>query len=244
MISVTILTKNSQRTLKKTLQSLLTFPEVLIYDSGSTDNTLEIARLFPNVTIYQGEFEGFGIAHNKMSELAKHDWILSIDSDEELSPALCSEIHELDFNENVVYRLNRLNMFNGKKMKCCSGWYPDPVVRLYHRKKTSFTTNKVHEKVAVDKLEIIDLSQPLYHTPYLAISDFLDKMQHYSTLFSEEKKGKTVSVSKALLHSWYAFFKSYILKRGFLGGKEGLIISMYNGHTAFYKYLKLLEIKE
>jgi glycosyltransferase involved in cell wall biosynthesis len=245
MISVTILTKNCQETLGQTLKSLQDFEEVLIFDTGSIDKTLQIARSFSNVRVEIGEFIGFGKTHNLASSLAKHDFILSIDSDEVLSPALAKEIKSLFLDSETVYSIQRHNFFNGKQIKCCSGWHPDWVFRLYNRKKTAFSDDPVHEKVLTKHLKKMRLNSPIFHTPYRKISDFLAKMQTYSSLFSEKEGAKSsYSIWKPLIHSWSAFFKSYILKRGFLAGKEGLIISMYNAHTAFYKYLKLLEAQQ
>jgi glycosyltransferase involved in cell wall biosynthesis len=240
MISVTILTKNSAETLEPTLQSLRSFPEVLLFDTGSTDATLAIAKRYSNVKIIQEPFRGFGAAHNRATELASHDWILSIDSDEIVSPALADEILQLSLNKNAVYSLDRRNHFLGKRMKGCSGWYPDPVIRLYHRGATSFSHDAVHEKVITHNLKIVPLQGPLLHTPYRSIEDILTKMQHYSTLFARQHQGKKrSSLRSALGHGFAAFLKSYFLKRGFLQGKAGLIISIYNAHATYYKYLKL-----
>ena len=242
MITVTILTKNSARTLLATLESLKEFPEVLIFDTGSTDKTLEIARRFPNVKIIETTFKGFGPSHNEASSLAAYDWILSLDSDEVLSKELASEILKLSLNSAYLYRLNRENYFNGKHIKCCSGWYPDRIIRLYNRKKTSFSSAAVHEKIEEKDLQVKDLCYSIRHTPYLTIEDFLTKMQSYSTLFATQNKGKRkASIWTAIFHGVHAFFKSYVLKRGFMGGKEGFIISIYNGQTSFYKYLKLAQ---
>jgi glycosyltransferase involved in cell wall biosynthesis len=245
VITVTILSKNAEKTLRSTLESVQDFSEVILYDTGSTDGTLEIARKFPSVKIIQGEFCGFGPTHNLATDQASHDWILSIDSDEVLSPELLTEIHRLQLDPHQVYALNRKNYFNQKWIKWCGGWHPDPVIRLYHRKETRFSDAQVHEKVLSDHLETVHLSSPLLHIPYRTLSDFLSKMQTYSTLFAEQNQGKrTSSLGKAILHSWLAFLKSYVFKRGFLGGKEGFIISIYNSHTTFYKYLKLMEANE
>lgn len=240
MISVTILTKNSAATLSSTLEALRPFPEVLLFDTGSTDATLEIAERFANVRVVKEPFRGFGAAHNRATELASHDWILSIDSDEIVSPALSADILRMPLDPEAVYSLNRCNHFNGKWMRGCSGWYPDPVVRLYHRRSTSFSNDAVHEKVLAQHLKIIPLPGPLFHTPYRSIEDFLAKMQTYSSLFADQNRGKKrSSLFRAVTRGLAAFFKSYILKRGFLQGKEGLIISLYNAHTTYYKYLKL-----
>ncbi len=239
MISVTILTKNSAEQLKKTLTSVSAFPEVVIYDTGSTDETLEIAQAFPNVSVHQGPFIGFGPTHNLASSLAKHQWILSLDSDEVLSDNLAQEILSLSLEPSCVYEIRRHNYFNKKRIRGCSGWDPDFVVRLYNREKACFSDAQVHEKILFPHLKKVTLKHPMQHTPYLRIEDFLTKMQTYSTLFAHDRKNKRASVSSALFHSWWAFLKSYIFKRGFLSGREGIVISLYNAHTTFYKYLKL-----
>jgi len=240
VITAIILTKNSSATLAKTLESLAAFPEVIIYDTGSEDDTLNIAKQFPYVRIETGPFIGFGPTHNAAALKASHDWILSIDSDEVVSKELSEEIRALLLDPRAVYKIPRHNFFNEKEIKGCSGWYPDPVIRLYHRKSTHFSCDSVHEKIVSSHMKCIPLSSPLLHTPYRKIEDFLHKMQFYSTLFAEQHRGKKKgSLFQAILHSYAAFFKSYFLKKGFLLGKEGFIISMYNAHVAFYKYLKL-----
>lgn len=239
MITATVLTKNNQKTLQKTLDSLKSLPEVIVLDSGSTDQTLAIAERYPNVTTHNSPFLGFGPMHNYAAKLASNDWILSIDSDEVLSRELIEELSNLSLNPAAVYKLQRHNYFNGKLIKWCGGWHPDFVIRLYNRTKTQFTSDLVHERIEDDGMCIETLSGPLNHTPYLEIADFLDKMQHYSELFADQNHGKPASLFQALIHGWHAFFKSYIIKRGYAGGKEGFVISMYNGHCTFYKYLKL-----
>lgn len=222
-----------------TLDSLTCFPEVLVLDTGSDDATREIARRYPNVRLVEEPFQGFGKMHNLASQIASNDWILSIDSDEVLSPELIEEIHSLSLNAQEVYSLNRCNYFQGKWMKCCSGWYPDHVIRLYHRKTTRFTDTAVHEAVISKGLKVVSLKGKCFHTPYRSIDSLLAKMQLYTALFAEQNEGRSSSLGKALWKGFAAFLKNYLLKRGFLGGKEGLIISIYNAHTTYYKYLKL-----
>ena len=237
MISVCILTKNAALTIAKTLESTRLFPEVLILDNGSTDNTLEIAKSFPNTTIHKMPFIGFGPLRNEAARLAKHDWILAIDSDEVLSNP--EEILSLKLDPDRAYSLPRHNFFNGKQIKGC-GWGKEQIARLYNKKKSSYCSSFVHESLLVKNP--IPLASPLLHTPYRTTSEFLAKMQHYSTLFAEQNKHKKKSsTSRAILHALFAFIKSYVLKRGFLDGGEGLFISLYNANTAFYKYMKLLE---
>lgn len=243
MISATVLTKNSEKTLAKTLDSLKDFKEVVVLDSGSTDKTLTIANTYPNVVVHSTPFLGFGPQHNYAAKLASHDWIFSIDSDEVLSDELANEILSLEKDPEEVYQIKRHNYFDGKHIKYCSGWHPDWIPRLYHRNTTHFSEDLVHERIVTEDFVVKKLKAPLLHTPFLEIGDFLKKMQHYSSLFAEQNQGEKGSLFEALVHSWFAFFRSYILNRGFLAGRAGFIISMHMGHTAFYKYLKLIETK-
>ncbi len=244
MISVTILVKNGEKRLKEVLEALAPFDQVVLYDTGSSDHTLEIAAGYPNVTIYQKEFNGFGPAHNSASSLAKHDWILSVDSDEILSKELVEEILALPLSPSCVYAIHRHNYYHGKQIKWC-GWYPETTIRLYNRNTTSFSEAMVHEGVIKEGHKVITLKNPMRHYPYESLSDFLIKMERYSSLFAKQyRKKRKSSPLIAIGHGASAFLKSYILKRGFLGGYEGFLISAYNGHTAFYKYLKLYEVNK
>ncbi len=242
MISVCILTKNAASTLKETLQSVQSFDEVILLDNGSTDNTLEIAKTFPNVKVFHSPFLGFGPLRNEAARLAKHEWILALDSDEIVSDALVGEIKALKLNSQKAYSLPRHNFYNEKRIRGC-GWGSEELARLYHRKFAKFSPSQVHEKLEAPTLS--KLHSPLLHTPYRTTQEFLLKMQHYSTLFAEQYRGKKrSSFSTALLHGFYSFFRSYILKGGLFCGSRGFIISLYNANTAFYKYLKLAELNK
>ena len=240
-ISVTVLTKNSQKYLKEVLQALVSFDEVVICDTGSQDQTIEIAKQFSNVTVYERHFIGFGPTHNIASSLSRNDWILSIDSDEVVTPKLSNEIRSQTLKKGHVYSFPRHNEYRGKWIKWC-GWYPDRQIRIYNKRETAFTPAQVHESIISTDMTHVKLEAPLRHYSFAEVSDFISKMQSYSDLFARQYQGKRKSsFATALWHGFFAFFKSYILKRGFLGGQEGYEISFYNGSTAFYKYLKLAE---
>lgn len=240
-ITVTILTKNSQKYLEEVLSALERFDEVVICDTGSVDKTKEIARRFPNTVIYERPFTGFGPTHNVASSVAKHEWILSVDSDEIVTQPLADEIQALILSRGSVYSFPRHNEYRGKWIRWC-GWHPDRQIRLYNRQDTQFTDAQVHEAIEARHLTNVRLKSPLKHYSYADVSDFLQKMQMYSTLFAiQNKDKKSSSLAKAIGHGLYTFFKCYLLKRGFLGGQEGFEISVYNANTAFYKYLKLAE---
>ena len=244
MITIAILTRNNERTLAKTLESTKRFSEVILLDTGSKDSTLEIAKKYPNVKIFSSDFDNFGKLRNEAANYASNDWILALDSDEVISNELFEEMQKLHLENNVCYEIPFLNFYNNKQIKCC-GWYPESHVRFYNKTHTSFDNSFVHEKVITKNYKIQKLKSYIYHTSYHCTDDFLRKMQLYSSLFAEQNKGKKKSsFAKALSHCIMAFIKSYILKRGFLGGKEGLIISIYQANTSFYKYLKLYEANQ
>ncbi|MDP1607753.1 MAG: glycosyltransferase family 2 protein [Chlamydiales bacterium] len=241
MISVCILTKNSGKTLRQTLESTRLFAEVVVLDNGSTDDTLAIAASFPHVRIYQEPFIGFGPLRNLAASKASHPWIFALDSDEMISAALLHELQALSLERGFVYSLPRHNFYAGKHITGC-GWGKDKVVRLYHREDANYNLVPVHEAVLEQGVQKVSLSSPLLHTPYRSTEEFISKMQHYSSLFADQYQGKrSSSFQKALWKGAFAFLRSYILQKGIFLGKEGFILSVYNGNTTFYKYLKLSE---
>jgi glycosyltransferase involved in cell wall biosynthesis len=242
MITACILAKNSERTLSATLDSLSFFHEIIVLDTGSADQTKEIAQKYPNVVVHSVPFTQFGKLRNQAAALAKNEWILAIDSDEVLSTALQKEIQSLTLDPFCVYEIDFRNFYNGRWIKGC-GWHPERHIRLYHKNRAQFSEQAIHEGIIYSSpVRIQALQHPLLHAPYLSISDFLRKMQLYSDLFAEQYQGKRkASFSRALIHSFFSFIRSYFFKRGCCMGKEGFIISFYNANVAFYKYLKLAE---
>jgi len=242
MISVVIIVKNGEKYIGQVLQSLASFDDILLLDTGSTDRTLEIARGFGNVRIEKWEFEGFGASKNRAAGLARHDWILSIDSDEVVTPELSEEILSLDLDDSRVYRIPIRSHYNGKFIRGC-GWYPGKRRRLYNKKRTSFTDNDVHEILMVkEDMTIADLSGELMHYPYDTAASFITKLQFYSTLFAEQNQGKLKSSPlKAVSRGLGAFLKGYVIRKGFLDGYEGFHIALCQGLATYLKYLKLYE---
>lgn len=241
MISVVILTKNSARTLANTLRSLAKFPEVLIVDTGSSDQTLEIANSYSNVRVLAKKFSTFGPTRNAASLEARYDWILSIDSDEALSLSLEHAIRTASLDPNCVYGLVRENYFRGKKITC-SGWNDEKRIRLYHRKKTAFTEDFVHEKIETKGFEMKYFPGSLLHTPFLEERDFIEKLQYYTDLYAKQHHGTPSSYKKAAFRGLWSFFRAYILQKGCLFGSAGWTISFYKGLSSYYKYAKLAEL--
>lgn len=231
-ISVTVLTKNSSKYLTKCLHSVSKFDEIVVLDNGSTDNTIEIAKSFVNVKVYESPFIGFGPLKNLAVSYASNDWIFSLDSDELVTKELFDELNNLKFDNNFYgYFVPRLNNFFGKEIKTC-GLYPDCTIRLFDRTKAQFSNVQVHESVQL-KSNIGYLKSDIYHHAYSTIEEFIAKQNRYSTLNHKKK-----SVLKAIINPYWTFFKLYFLKLGFLDGWHGFIISKLYSQYTFWKYIK------
>ena len=245
-ISATILTKNSAARLDEVLAALSWCDEVVVLDTGSTDDTVAIAQRFPNVRVHHLEspFPGFGAARRRAVELARYDWILSIDSDEIVSSELAAEIGALQLDPCVVYTLPFDNYFNGRRITRC-GWSPDRHERLFNRRSTSFCESAVHERVRTADLSLRALRHPVRHYSYESVDDFLRKMALYARLFADQNAGRRkAGPARAVARSLWAFFDSFVLKLGFLEGYEGFVISTTRSQSVFWKYMLLHEANQ
>lgn len=244
-ISVILLTLNSSATLRRCLDSLRDFAEVVALDNGSTDNTLAILAEYDNVKIHQHPFIGFGPLRNLATSHATHDWILGVDSDEVVSRELGAEISSLSLKQNMVYAIPRLNHYQNQPLRGW-GWRPDLVLRLFYRKTTSYQDEQVHESVAIPRgVTIGKLKSYLLHYPFNNPGDLIDKMQRYSSLFATQHQhtGKSATPAKAFSRIFTTFFTDYLLHGYCRDGYGGLILSVGNAAGAFFKYCKLYELK-
>lgn len=239
-ITPVIITKNSELHLDECLKSLESFKEVIVYDNGSTDETIKIAKSYPNVKVHTGKFLGFGPTKNFAATLAKTDWILSIDSDEVVTPELFEEIKELDLSDPTkVFKINRENLFMKSVIKH-SGWNPDWIIRIYNKKHTSFSDQKVHESIMLHKnTKVISLKGRLTHYAVNDLSDFLIKAARYSSIERENQKCHLPII--IFFRAMFAFFRTFILKKGVLDGYRGLIISVGQFNGVFFKYMNQYE---
>ena len=242
-ISTVIIAKNAQITIRATLESLNFFSEVILYLNDTTDTTEIIANEFPNVRVIHGDFIGFGPTKNKAASYSSNDWILSLDADEVLSDNFVTNLQKIKTSDDKVYSILRSNYYKEREIKHC--WGKDIIVRLYNKNKTSFNDNKVHEFIIDEGLKLEELDGIVKHYPYQTITDFIVKLDRYSTIFANEKVGmKSSSPLKAISNAIFSFFKTYFLKRGFLDGSAGLIIAFSHMATNFYKYMKLYELNK
>ena len=242
-ISVVIIVKDGGKTINATLSALSQFSDVVVYDNGSTDDTIEIANKFHNVNLIQGDFTGFGPTKNKATTYAKNDWILILDSDEVADDEFVNHLKFQHLDDQSVYMVNMVSYYKDIKIKY-SGWNNEKHVRLYNRKLTQYNNNYVHEDIEIEGFEVVLLQGDIQHYSYHDIHDFIVKLDRYSTLFAQQNPNKYSSPLKAILNAGFSFFKTYILKRGFLDGYVGLVIAFSHMATNFYKYIKLYELNQ
>lgn len=238
-ISPVMITRNAARTLAASLESLEAFPEVIVYDNGSTDETREIARRFPNVKLHTGEFLGFGPTKNAAADLATRQWILSIDADEAPSAELLASLAALDLtDERRTYGLHRHNLFMGRDIRW-GGWGNDWLVRVYHRGSTRVSGALVHEKILVPVgTTPVRVAGALWHDNISDVDQFLQKISYYTELRRREGKSRVHTPASTMLRTIWSFLRSYVLQLGFLAGWRGLVIAVSDSAGTFYKHMK------
>ncbi|MCV3395195.1 glycosyltransferase [Campylobacter lari] len=247
-ISVIMIVKNAQKTLKACLESLQEFGEIVLIENDSNDDTLKIAyefsKSYKNIKIYQHKFIGFGPLKNLAISYASNDWIFNIDADELAKKEFLQELGQIEPNKEDIIALPRENLYNGEWIKAC-GWWPDHVMRVFNKTHTKFNDNLVHESLILHKnSKKIILKNGIRHFAFDDIDSLLDKLQKYSKLWALQNLHRESSVCKALLRGIWTFFRNYVLKKGIFYGYKGFIISTCNGLGAFFKYMKLYELKK
>jgi len=243
-ISAVIIVKNGASTIKNTLDALLEFEDVVVYDNGSDDGTQDICRKYNNVNLIEGEFLGFGPTKNKAASFAKNDWIVIIDSDEVIDDELLNTFKTKILDKNTVYILNFHAYYKDIQIKHC-GWNNQKIKRVYNKTVTKFNNNMVHENIIDNNMNTELLNGNIKHYSYTSISDFIIKTDRYAKLFAKENKGKKYSNPFiAFIKGTFTFFKTYIIRLGFLDGYAGLLISISNANGAYYKYLMLYEVNK
>jgi len=242
MISVVMIVRDGAATLERSLHSLARFDDVVVYDNGSKDKSREIAKGFANVRLFDGYFNGFGPTKNRAALLAKNDWILVLDADEALDEALVETLLAHSLKESTVYRLNFKAFYRDQQVRYC-GWNDQKIRRLYNRSVTCFSPAHLHENILIDGLEVQDLrGGSVLHYSYSSMSDFIMKIDRYSSLYAQNNRGKeTSSPLMAVTSGIYSFLRTYLIRRGFLDGHVGLVIAFSHMATNFYKYMKLYE---
>jgi glycosyltransferase involved in cell wall biosynthesis len=244
-LSVTVITKNEANFIRACLDSVRWADEIIVVDSGSTDGTVEICREYTD-KIMLTDWPGFGPQKNRALAMATSEWVLSLDADEQVSPELKQEIlSAMSFPEDhAAFDLPRRSSYCGRRMRH-GGWWPDYVTRLFRRGSARFSDDLVHERLVVDG-RIGRLREPLIHAAFENLENVLETMDRYSTIGARmmHDRGKKATMATAILHGFWSFFHTYVVRAGFLDGRAGFMLAVSNAEGTYYKYLKLLLLAE
>jgi glycosyltransferase involved in cell wall biosynthesis len=242
-LSVIVITKNEATNIAACLASVAFAQEWIVVDSGSTDDTVALARTAGATVIERPDWAGFGIQKNRALAAASGEWVLSIDADERVSTALQAEILAGIARPDIDgFEIARLTRFHGRCVRN-TAWSPNtPSIRLFRRSRGRFREVLVHENVELASARRRHLKTPLDHFSFEDPEAQLRKMNQYSSLAAEIlfSRGRRANLASALIHTLAAFFKAYVIKAGFLDGKVGLMIAIMVAETTYHKYLKLM----
>lgn len=240
-LSVILITKNESAHIADCLDSVAFADEVIVVDSGSSDDTCGIARSKGARVVVTEDWPGFGPQKNRALDLATCDWVLSIDADERVTPELALAIQqELAQPRADGYLIARLSSFCGRWIRH-SGWWPDRVLRLFRRGTGRFTDAAVHESVRCSgRVEILD--GHFLHYPYPDLETLMAKINRYSSDAAAmmHARGKTAGVASAMGHGFWTFVRIYIIRKGFLDGREGFVLAAAGAAGSFFRYSKLM----
>jgi len=247
-ISACLITLNEEENLPRCLRSLQGLvDEIVIVDSGSTDATPKIAEEFGARFIHH-DWAGYVGQKNFALDQAAHDWVFSIDADEEVSPALAAGIElvrkiDNDADLPAGYEVNRLVRYLGKWVYH-GDWFPDILVRLFRRDKARFEGGRVHERLVLDG-PVESLPGYLHHYTYRDRADRQKRIGHYARLWAETaaENGKTAGPLAPATHAFARFCKGFFLKRGFLDGALGFEIATGNAREVWLKYKELRRLR-
>lgn len=240
-LSVVMIAKNAGDVLAECLASVAFADEIILLDSGSTDNTLDIARGAGVTVVSSTDWPGYGIQRQRAQALATSDYVLMIDTDERVTPELKQAILAVLENpqQGTVYSMARRNYFLGRFMRH-SGWYPDRVMRLYPR-ALNYNDNLVHESLDTQGAPVVRLRGDLQHLTCRDLIVFQQKQLAYAAAWAQERhqRGKRCGLFSVFTHTLGAFLKTLLLRAGFLDGKQGWVLAVVNAQYTFNKYSAL-----
>lgn len=240
LLSVIIITKNEAHNITPCLQSVDFADEIIIVDSGSTDGTVELCKPYTD-KILVTDWPGYGAQKQRALELATGEWVLALDADERVTPALKASI--LSTIPNTRYNgfeIQFSSEYCGKTIRF-GDWWNDRQAVLFRRSAGRFTDSLVHESIII-RGPIGKLTGKIHHIAFPNLYTVLRKMNDYSSMSAAQKqlKGKQGGLFKAISHAIFAFIRGYFLRLGFLDGKEGFLLAFSNAEGTYYRYLKLM----
>ena len=244
-LSVIIITRNEAANIRACLESVAWADEIVVVDCGSSDATVDICKEF-GAQVYVHDWPGFGAQKNRALDYATGDWIFSIDADERVPAELRAEIEAATsaHHHHTAFRMPRLSSFCGRYMRH-SGWYPDYVTRLFRNGQARFSDDLVHERLVVNGMTGT-LRHHLIHDTFHDLESLIAKVNQYSTAGARmmHEKEKSASLTQAVLRALWAFFRTYVLRAGFLDGREGFMVSVSTAEVTYYRYAKLMLLKK
>lgn len=239
-----MITRNEAANIGAALESVAWADEIIVVDSHSEDDTVAIAKRYAT-RVEVRDWSGYSAQKNFAAGLASHDWILSVDADERVTPALAQEIRDLMARgpEAPGYRISRVTWYLGRWLHS-TDWYPDYQLRLYDRRRGVWNARRVHESFELQGTPGV-LRHHLEHYAYRDVSDHVTSIDHYTTLLAQEsiEKGRRTNVLELLVHPPLAFLRNYLLRQGFKDGTVGFLVSVLNSYYVFMKLVKLWELQ-
>ena len=241
-LSVVIIAKNEAGLLPDCLRSVAWADEIVMLDSGSQDDSVAVAESLGAKVFTHVDWQGFGKQRQLAQSYASHDYILMIDADERVTPELRQSIEQTLTapDDNQVYSCARRNLFLGRFMRH-SGWYPDRVNRLYANQRYRYNDNLVHESLNTNGAKVVPLNGDLLHLTCRDFFAFQRKQLRYAEEWANQRHqaGKRCGYLSILTHTLGAFCKTWLLRAGFLDGKQGLLLAVVNAQYTFNKYAAL-----
>lgn len=245
-LSVIIIAKNAEGMIRRCLESAAWADEIVVVEHGSADRTTDICRELGAKLHQTPDWPGYGQQKNRALDLSAGEWVLSLDSDEWITPELRGEIERVIAapGDKVAFALPRRSTFCGRIIRH-SGWWPDYVRRLFRRGAARFSEDHGHDRLVVSG-PTGRLSLPLHHETITDLDQLIDKMNVYSAMTAHNlhQGGRRASIFSALLHGWWAFVRTYFLRAGFLDGREGLMLAIANAENSYYRYAKLMLLRK
>ncbi len=241
-LSVVIIAKDEAQLLPECLESVHFASEIILLDAGSSDATCEVAAHYGAKVFRSSDWPGYGKQRQQAQQHATGDMILMIDADERVTPALREAIEQqmaAPLDNNTVYSITRCNLFIGRFMRH-SGWYPDRVIRLYPR-QYQYNDNRVHESLNIGSACVKRLSGDLLHLTCRDFLSFQSKQLAYAGAWAQQGhlQGKRCGIPAIFSHTLAAFFKTLVIRAGFLDGKQGWLLAVVNAQYTFNKYTAL-----
>ena len=244
-ISAVLIAQNEEKNIADALRSVSFCDEIVLVDSGSTDRTREIAEAAGARVVVNAPWPGFVAQRDFAVRSARHDWVLALAADERVGESLRTEIGTLRDKgfDRAGYRIPRVAFYLGRWIRA-TDWYPDWQVRFFDRTRAAWQGDLVHESVGVDG-PVGKLQGELEHHPYADVSDHLRKIDSYTTLWAKQAHdaGRRTNIVDMIAGASWAFFRNYVLKRGFVLGSAGFVVSVLNTHYTFVKLAKLRELE-